>query len=180
MKKVGPTLYQALRRCMKAFEFIEMNYLIFFTSFIGILIMVEIVLRLLGLQGLRWIEEFGRMMLVTTTLVGSSIAVKSKGHMAMDALINCLPPKAANLLEIVVDLLGGAGFIWLGVVSFQWTAVLKATHRTMESIPLEFWWFWVIISIAFLTTGVRFLLQIVKNIRALRSGVYEQAERKEM
>ena len=69
-------------------NWVEMNFLIFFTSFIGLYIILEIILRVLHIQGSRWIEELSRMMLVTTTLVGSSVAVKSKGHMGMTVLIN--------------------------------------------------------------------------------------------
>ena len=81
-----------------------MNFLIFFTAFIGIYIIIEIIFRIFGLQGSRWIEELARLMLVTTTFVGSSVAVKSKSHVGMTALVDALPSRWGNVLEIVSNL----------------------------------------------------------------------------
>ncbi len=164
----------------KALNWVEMNFLIFFTSFIGIFIMIEIILRIFNVQGSRWIEELSRMMLVTTTLVGSSVAIKAKGHVGMTALINILPSKFANAVEILSNLICGAAFLYISYYAVIWTINVHAVKRMMDSVSVPMWPFWAIISFAFITTGVRFLLEIVKNIRNMKAGVYKEADLKEM
>ena len=161
-------------------NWVEMNFLIFFTSFIGLYIILEIILRVLHIQGSRWIEELSRMMLVTTTLVGSSVAVKSKGHMGMTVLINILPDKFANVVEIISNLICGAAFLFITYHSVDWTINLYKLGRTMESINVPIWPFWVVISFAYFTTGVRFLLEIRKNVLGIMKGTYKEADLKEM
>lgn len=180
MKKVWEGIKKVFRALSKALNWVEMNFLIFFTSIIGILIMVEIILRIFMVQGSRWVEELSRMMLVTTTLVGSSVAVKSKGHMAMTALVNALPAKFSNVIEILSNLICGATFLYISYHSVTWTINLRAVNRMMESVSIPLWYFWVVISFAFVTTGVRFLLEIVKNVKNMRAGVHEEADLKEM
>ena len=180
MKTVWQKILHLTRTLAKALNWVEMNFLIFFTSFIGLFIMVEIVLRIFNVQGSRWIEELSRMMLVTTTLVGSSVAVKSKGHMAMSALINALPSKFANGLEILSNLICGAAFLYISYYSVIWTVNLYTVKRMMDSVSVPIWPFWAIISFAFITTGVRFLLQIKNNVADIKKGVHSEAGLKEM
>mgnify|MGYP005956246747 FL=1 len=180
MKTSDNPLRKAFRAACRALDWVEMNFLILFTSFIGLYIILEIVLRIFHIQGARWIEEMGRMMLVTTTLVGSSVAVKTKGHMGMTALINILPGTFSNVLEIASNLICGGAFLFISYYALQWTMDLFTLKRTMESINFPIWPFWAIITFAYFTTGIRFLIQIRYNVQGIRRGVYQEADLKEM
>lgn len=180
MNKLWQGIVKAYQKGAKILNWFEMNFLIFFTCFIGVYIMIEIVFRILGLQGARWIEELARLMLVTTTFVGSSVAVKSKSHVGMTALVDALPAKWGNVLEIVSNFLCGATFLALAFYAAKWTVSLQKVNRTMDSLSFPLWPFWVIIAFAFLTTGVRFMLEIVKVVKNMKAGVRVQAELKEM
>ncbi len=180
MKKAWQTFVRIFRKGEAIFNWCEMNFLIFFTAFIGIYIIIEIIFRIFGLQGSRWIEELARLMLVTTTFVGSSVAVKSKSHVGMTALVDALPSRWGNVLEIVSNLLCGATFLALAYFAGKWTVSLFKIKRTMDSVSFPLWPFWVVIALAFFTTGVRFLLEIVKVVKNMKSGVREHGELKEM
>ena len=180
------TFVRIFRKGEAIFNWCEMNFLIFFTAFIGIYIIIEIIFRIFGLQGSRWIEELARLMLVTTTFVGSSVAVKSKSHESradaarLRALVDALPSRWGNVLEIVSNLLCGATFLALAYFAGKWTVSLIKIKRTMDSVSFPLWPFWVVIALAFFTTGVRFLLEIVKVVKNMKSGVREHGELKEM
>lgn len=180
MKRVWETTCKLAGAVIRAYEFVEINFIVWFTMIIGAMILVEIGLRAFEIQGSRWIEEVSRYMLVTTTFLGSSIAVTQKGHMTMSALVNALPPKWANILEILTNTIGGVGFLSIGAVSFQWTGKLMQTGKLFESVSVPMWYLWAVLSVAFFTTGLRFLAQIVKNVQAIRDGVYEAPPEKEM
>lgn len=180
MKPVWEKICKISNAIIKVYEFVEINFIIWFTMIIGVMIMWEIVLRIFQIQGSRWMEEVARYMMVTTTFIGSSIAVTQKGHMTMSALINALPSRWSNVLEIATNLLSGIGFVSIGFVSFKWTGKLMQTGKLFESISVPMWYLWVVIALTFLTTGLRFLAQIPKNITAIREGTYEVTPDKEM
>lgn len=180
MKRIWQTLCKLAGAVIKVYEFIEINFIVWFTMIIGVMILVEIGLRAFQIQGSRWIEEVSRYMLVTTTFLGSSIAVTQKGHMTMSALVNALPHKWSNILEILTNAIGGVGFLYIGVVSFQWTGKLIQTGKLFESVSVPMWYLWAVLSVAFFTTGLRFLAQIIKNVQAIREGVYIAPQEKEM
>ena len=180
MKKLWKNFCKVADKVIKVYEWVEINYIIWFTMVIGALIMVEIVLRVFKVQGSKWIEEIARYMLVTTTFLGSSIAVSQKGHAIMGVLINALPCAWSNVVEILTNLLGGVGFLYLAYAAFEWTGKLVKTGKLMESISVPMWYLWAVISVAFLTTGIRYMAQIVKNVQALRAGTYEATPDKEM
>lgn len=180
MKKLWNKFCKIIDKIIKVYEWVEINFIIWFTILVGALIMVEIILRLFQIQGSKWIEEIARYMLVTTTFLGSSIAVSQKGHATMSALINALPCAWSNILEIITNLIGGVGFLFLSYAAFEWTGKLIKTGKLMESISIPMWYLWAVISVAFLTTGIRYMAQIVKNVQALRTGTYEATPDKEM
>lgn len=180
MKKVWNRICQVSNAVIRVYEFIEMNFMIWFTMIIGALIMLEIIFRVFQIQGSRWVEEVARYMLVTTTFIGSSIAVSQKGHTTMNALINALPAMWANVIEIITNLISGIGFGYIGLVSFQWTGKLIQTGKLFESISIPMWCLWAVISMALFTMGLRFLVQIPKNIAAIREDTYEATPDKEM
>lgn len=160
---------------------IEMAFLIIFTMVIGALIILEIIRRMLGITGLKWIEEMGRYMLVTTTLVGCSVAVKNKGHAVMDLFYTFMSDKVAFAFQIVVNLLCGALFLYIGAYSVIWTKELIVLKRSMESVTAPLWPVWVIVSLAFLSTGIRFLIE-VKNcaLKLKRGEAFNEITQKEM
>lgn len=165
----------------RIFNAIELNFMVFFTLIMGAFIIVEVCIRSLGFQGIPWVEEMGRMMLVTTTLVGSSMAVKSNGHAVMDVLYNMVSAKVAYVLRIIVHLFCGIAYFFMGIFAFQWTKQLFSIGKTMDSVRFPVYPFWIIITIAFVTMGFRYLAQIRTFISRIRSGAeYSEINLKEM
>lgn len=52
----------------------------------GALIMIQIVVRMFGMTGITWLEEFSRYMFIISVFIGCSRAVETNGHMVMDML----------------------------------------------------------------------------------------------
>jgi len=170
----------SLKRIAKVYDMIEMNFLIIFTALIGILIIVEIILRAFSVSSFKWIEEGGRYMLITTTMVGCSVAVKTKGHAVMDLVLSSIPVRMAHILRIIVNLMCGLGFLYMSYYSVIWTKELVELNRSMESITFPLWPVWVVVSIAFITTGFRFLFQIENNVKDFKNNAPLHVVQKEM
>lgn len=159
-----------LRRFGKLYANLENLYMVIFTLLIGALIIFEVIVRAMGLQGIAWLEEMGRFMLVTTTLIGCSVAVKSNGHMIMDVLYNLLKPRAAYAFKAFVNLLCGIFYLYLGYYSILWMLKLRKIGKMMESIRFPSYVMWIIVALAVLTMGFRYLIQCKNCILKIRRG----------
>lgn len=155
----------SLKKIFDTYETFERNFLTLFTLGVGLIILYEIIIRNLGMQGLKWIDELGRVMLITTTLIGSSLAVKHKGHMIMDVLYSIIGDKAGGLLRSFTYLISGVFYLYLAWYSIQWTLRLMGLNRTMQTIGLPAYLMWVLISLGIATMGLRYLVAAFKELR---------------
>jgi len=157
--KSDNTVLKSWKALCGLYQNLEVNFLTLFTLITGALIIIEVVIRAMGMQGFRWMEELGRFMLVTTTLIGCSNAVRTSGHMVMDALYNVLPKRAANSLRAFSHLFCCGLYLYLGWYALQWTIKLKQIGKMMESIRFPSYVMWIFVSVALITMGFRYLIQ---------------------
>jgi TRAP-type C4-dicarboxylate transport system permease small subunit len=151
------------------------------TLIFGLIIMYNVTLRAINIQGLTWIEEFSRYMLVITTLIGCSIAAKSRGHLVMDSLVTAVPPRLGHSLRSIAYLLCGIMYLYLGYYSWQWTGKLIAMHRTVECNSLPLWPVWAFVTYAVATMGIRYVVETGRSIRsAIRREIMLSEQDKEI
>ena len=160
----GSSSAMPLKKFFDACETIERHFISLFTLGVGLIILYEIVLRNLGLQGLKWIDELGRVMLITTTLIGSSVAVKHKGHMIMDVLYSVIGDRSAMVLRSLTYVISAAFYLYLAFYSIEWTMRLMRLGRTMQTINMPAYLTWILISFGIATMGLRYLVAAVKEL----------------
>lgn len=151
-------------------ELIESHFITIMTLVFGLLILYNVTLRAFNIQGLSWIEEFSRYMLVITTLIGCSIAVKHKGHLVMDSLITALPVRPGHILRAFGFLLCSILYLYLGVYAWKWTDKLIAMNRTVECNSLPLWPVWVFVTYATLSMGARYIVETVRSLMGAIKG----------
>lgn len=151
-------------------ELIELHFITIMTLVFGLLILYNVTLRAFNLQGLTWIEEFSRYMLVITTLMGCSIAAKHRGHLVMDSLITALPPKWGHSLRALAYLICGVLYLYLGVYAWKWTGKLIAMNRTVECNSFPLWPVWVFVTYAALTMGARYIVETGRSLISAAKG----------
>lgn len=162
-----------IQRCSTFYNSLEQNFLIIFTLTIGALIIIEVVMRACGMQGFKWLEEMGRFMLVTTTLIGCSLAVKDNGHMLMDVLYTVLKPTMAYAFKSLVNLFCGAFYLYLGYYALQWTLKLYNIGKSMESIRFPSYIMWIFVCVGVITMGFRYLVQFKNSVMKTKNHVQE-------
>ncbi len=145
-------------------ENVETHFITLFTLIMGLIIILDVAFRNLGFQGFAWVEEFGRFMLVVTTIIGCSVAVKSKGHMVMDALYNALPTRWAYAIKAIAYAICSALYLYLSYFSYNWMLKQQLMRKTMQSIQFPAWIMWLFIVYGIFTMGSRYLVQTVKCI----------------
>lgn len=151
-------------------ERIEKHVITILTLVFGFILMYNLTLRAFNIQGLTWIEEFSRYMLVVTTLIGCSIAAKHKGHMVMDTLVTALPIRGSHALQAFGYFLCGVMYVYLGYYAWRWTGRLIRMNRSVEAIEFPMWPIWALYTYAVAMMGLRYLVQTVKSIDSAIKG----------
>ncbi len=165
-----------LNTVIKCINRVEDFLMVWLTMGFGVLIMYEVIVRALGLTNIPWLEEFSRYMLVYTTLLGSSMAIKDNGHMAMDTLMVTLPKPVVKVLHVLINIICTATWIVVSYFSLKWTLRLKLIGTTAGSVNLAMWIIWVPIVVFCASSAIRYTIQICKSIAALLVKEAEEGE----
>lgn len=89
------------------FVFDKLEEIILVVMFIALVAItfVQVVFRFLLNMGIPWSEEAGKYLFVWLSWMGVSIGAKHGEHIKIEMLVKKLPFKAANILNIVTDLI---------------------------------------------------------------------------
>lgn len=137
----------------------------------GALIMVQIVVRLFGMTGITWLEEFSRYMFVISVFIGCSRAVETNGHMVMDMLYSVLPAKVGQFFQGLVHL-GMSGFsFFLCYYAYEFCMKLYRLGTSAETISaVKRWTIWVPVIICLFSMGIRYFFATIQAFRNLKTN----------
>lgn len=154
----------------------ETAFIVVFTLLVGVLIIVEIIVRTIGLQGIRWLEELSRIMLICTTMIGCSMAVRHQGHMIMDTLYTVIDKKVGLALKAFVNLLCAFFWIWMGYHAAVFMLKLKAINKMLDSVSVPIYLVWVVFSVAIIMMGIRYIVQFANCVERLVKKQHDVAQ----
>ena len=91
----------------------------------AVLVIANVISRYVFGYSFTWVEEVTRYMMIWTAFLGSGLALRVGGHIAIDTLPGSLPPAGARLVRAGVALVLAVTLvivIWLGVeyADFGW------------------------------------------------------------
>ncbi|BDF67816.1 hypothetical protein CE91St43_17880 [Oscillospiraceae bacterium] len=170
------TLKKVWDAFVKGYTWVELNFIAAFTMIIGILIIYEVIIRALGFQGIKWMEEMGRFMLVVTTTIGCSYAARENGHMVMDTFYQLLRPRAAYCLKSVAYFISGLLYSYMGYYAIQWCIRLFKMKKKMESVNFPTYVMWIFVCIGLCTMGLRYFIETGKCAGRAVKGAQEFTE----
>lgn len=160
MEKIG----KILSAVNKAVEYIVSVLL----AIMVVVVFLQVIFRFIIKSSLPWSEELSRYILVWISFLGTSIGIKRKGHIGVEAVINYLPFTAKNIVAVIAHALSSVLFGVLIIWGYQLIGkVVNQTSPAMEismAIPYS----------AVFTGGILMLLYSIYNImltaRAIRRG----------
>ena len=154
-----------IRLLIDGYAKVEMFLLVALTLLFGALNMVEIFRRMFGMTSLRWMEEFSKYMLVVTTMIGSSIAVSSDGHMIMDTLVMVLPRRVALFLKSISNLICSVFWAFFGYYSYFWLGKLIQIGSKMATVDVPIYIIWIPFCICCFTAALRSVIQFWRKLQ---------------
>jgi len=128
---------------------------------IAIMISLNILLRLLGIQTIEWVNEMAEYALYVSAFIAAPWVLRLGQHIRIDILSNTLPRKAAFYLDRLVDLLGLA--ICLTIAYYGTIATISAYESgsaIYKNMIVPEWPVLAFIPLSFVMLSIEFILRL--------------------
>lgn len=157
-----------MKKIFKTIDNVEKYLIVTPFLLLGIFVVIEVFIRKFLGWGFSWLQETGRYIMVFTTFLGASIAVKQRCHPSMTALKDISPKKIKIVFIIVGNLLSSACFALVGY--FSWKQFFN--YKRIGTLTTSMWGLpvyvpFAIIPITTVMMSVRFLIQCYSETRDL-------------
>jgi TRAP-type C4-dicarboxylate transport system permease small subunit len=132
---------------------------------IAVVVVAQVFFRYVLNDALSWGEEAARYLLVLTTFLGASVAMRRRGHMAVEFFVDRLPPGARRRVDLAAQ---AAACLVHAVLIGQGTALaLRNLDQFSPALSIPIGLLYLLLPLA----GVLLLLQAVQQVCALLAGV---------
>lgn len=159
----------------------EESILIFFLVAISCVELVQVVARNVSfMPSLTWAEELCRFLWIATVFVSLPYTIRTVTALRVTALIELLPWKIENVINILIDVFTCAV---LAVLTYFSIDVFEGVYRNGEVSPamlLPMWIMYVFVVAGFLLGALRSLQMAIIHIKSInvppRNSLEEQVE----
>lgn len=164
-----PELLRALDRNAERWALLLFYVMLVATMFIEVLRR-----ELLSFSSI-WGEEIVRYSFIYLAWIGAAAAVKERGHIRIDVIMQYVGPRVKALLYIFGDLVMGV----IAIIAFYWSleAVLVSAKfgSVTHGLRISQVWFLSAVPIGFALVIFRLVQSFIRDIKDLRDGrpVYE-------
>ncbi len=147
----------------KILSFFE-EWTLFITTMLGLIVLfVAVVLRYTISYTIPWSQEIVREVIIYTTFIGCSVAIKNRSMLKIDALIQVVP-KLKTICEYIANL--GTIIFSLIIIKYGWEMVVQQyqTHQYTIILQIPIYLLYLILPIMGILMLVRVLQVIYEDI----------------
>ena len=139
-----------------------MEWVVFLSMIVMVVVVfLQVLSRYVFASPIPWTEEMARFIFVRVTLIGTFLALKSKGHISIETFINrFLTPQVRSFVSTVTDFLLIYYFIYLTVMGV--VMVQKTSEDLTPVMLIPFSFIYVAIPISAVMMVIYLLRQILK------------------
>lgn len=132
----------------------------------------QVVFRYFIGNSLDWIEEVSRILLIWLTYIGAAVALKRKGHIAVDAFLGLFPEAFRHVVDIVTSILVIAFSAFL---CFQGVTFALLSERTIfPALQVPVSWQYLGLPVGCFLMVIYGSAHLVASVRQIRNGKAER------
>lgn len=148
--------------------------LVFYVMLVGTMF-IEVVRREVFAYSSIWGEEIVRYSFIYLAWIGAAAAVKERGHIRIDVIMNYVGPKVKAVLYILGDIIMFAVAIVAIIYSYETVHVSMKFGSVTHGLRISQVWFLTAVPLGFSLVALRLIQSFLRDIRDLRDGksVYE-------
>ncbi len=134
---------------------------LFFLAAMVIVVALQVFSRYASETPVSWTEEAARYSLIWLTFIGSSMAIRTRGHFAVELLVHKLPDRLKAVAEFVL-LLVMAVFAW--VMLTKGASILPIVHyQTSPALDIPMSWVYSSIPVGAGLMLIRILIALAEK-----------------
>ncbi|MEA3436410.1 MAG: TRAP transporter small permease [Thermodesulfobacteriota bacterium] len=157
------TLFQKLnRKTGKVIDGIEVSILVFCVAALGILLITNVFARTF-FQSIYFAEEVSKFLVMLTTFIGVSYAVRKARHIRMGAFLDSMPPKAEKIFIIIISIISAIVMAIMTWFSYKYLINAKELGHMTPALRVPKWTFYVVIPIGFGMASIQYIRTVIKN-----------------
>ena len=128
-----------------------------------IIAVLQIALRQFFDSGIGWADELIKIIVLWLAMVGSIAAARDNRHIRIDVLSHVLPDKLVALARVLVDFFAAGVCV---IIAWQAWRYLQLEIEWQETVLIDTpaWTVHVIVPLAFLLIGYRFLVASARTL----------------
>ena len=146
--------------------------LIVITTFMTILIFVQVIMRYVFESSLSWSEELARYLFVWMAYLAVSLGIKEMKHIKIDAALYLFPKKARKYVVLIGDVIVLCFAAFVVISSFQMVAKLFSFGQVSAALSIPMW-------IVYLAPAVGFTLTVFRSFQVIAYRINEIKEKRE-
>jgi len=132
-----------------------------------LLTFVNVILRYFFSTSISGVVEISGLMFIWICLLGSSLALKYKGHIAVDIIVDRLPEKSKPIYQLVMNLVMIVTFAIL--VYYGVLLTIEAVHKTLGNTSLSQAYLYAALPVGFLFMLIRLVAEVNDTLRNRRA-----------
>jgi C4-dicarboxylate transporter DctQ subunit len=109
-------------------------------------------------------EEVSEFLVIFTTFVGVSYAVRKARHIRMGAFFDLMGPRLEKIFIFAISAVSAVVMFLMARYSLAYLLESKSMAQSTEALRLPYWTFLVIVPIGFLLAGIQYVRTIIRNI----------------
>lgn len=166
---------------MKAIKWLDEHFeeamMVLLLVLIACVELIQVIVRNLPfIPALTWAEEFCRFCWIWSVFVSLPYTIRRGSMLRVSVLLDLFPPKARNVINILVDLVTGGAMLLLG---WHAVGVVRSIFLSGETSPAMLWPMWIVYSImllGFFLGVLRSLQQAYIHIRSFNTDAMSSLE----
>ena len=111
--------------------------LLLITAAVVSILCAQVIFRYFIGNSLDWIEEVSRILLIWLTYIGAAVALKRKGHIAVDVFLGLFPESFRRVADIVTSVLVIAFSAFLCVQGVTFALLSERTTFPALQVPVS-------------------------------------------
>lgn len=151
------------------------NYLDLFLTIISlsalaimtIIVIVSVFLRYFFGMSYVWSEELMTLLFIFTTFFGSVLAIKEKGHIAIDYFLQRLPDSAQKVVNIIFDLI--IAFIQIQITRMSLSWIGQAGNVLSAGLRIPFRYIYLILPLSSVLMVIYCVFDIFQELSLIDS-----------
>lgn len=134
-----------------------------------VLICIQVFARLLPVPPVLWTTDFAIYCLVFLGFLGMAHLLRRGAHVAIDVLVDALPPVAGNIISIIVCLIGVATTVFVGYIALDVTInqFVRGVFVNAALFNMPKWILLAIIPFGLWMSCIEFIVLIFQHFKKL-------------